>query len=489
MEDQDKVEKQDQEKKSGKYVKIKMFPFIMGIFLIVFLTAGITSVALLVGDEKVQPTIINEREEFTKLYEAYDSLKEQYYENIKDEDLVNGAIDGMLESLDDPYSDYMDNQETDAFNERISSSFEGIGAEIQQQDKQIIIVSPIKGSPAEEAGLKANDVIVSVDGKALEGMSSSEAVALIRGEKGTKVTLEIQRGDADPFKVDLTRDTIPMETVYPEMLENNIAKIHVTSFSEHTTDELMDAIEKMEAEGMKAMILDLRGNPGGIMNEAIKIASLFVPEGEILFQVDDREGNTEVIKSENASPLDIPVAILIDNGSASASEIVAAAVQETTDIPVIGTTSFGKGTVQTAISLDDGSTLKYTTAKWLTPEGNWINEKGVKPDVTVELPDYANLTYISPDAEMKEGTSSEEVEVAEKMLDALGYKVDNIDDQFDQSTKEAVQTLQEDHDLEPTGILTGDTTLELMTLLREKILENDTQVAKATEVIMEQLKK
>ena len=497
MEDQDKIKDQDKLKEEGmavedkdpaKYVKVKRFNFIMGIFFLIFISAGVTTIALTFGDEKVQESIVNTRSEFNKLYEAFDTIKDEYYLDIKDEELVNGAINGMLDSLDDPYSDYMNEEETASFQERISSSFEGIGAEIQQKDNQIIVVSPIKGSPAEEAGLKANDIILSVDGESLEGLSSTEAVSLIRGEKGSKVKLSIKRGEADPFEVEITRDTIPVDTVYAEMREGNVAHIQVTSFSEHTSDELMDALEEMESKGMKGLVLDFRGNPGGIMKEAIDIASLFVPKGETLFQVEYKNGSKDVIESENSSPFSFPVAILVDDGSASASEIVAAAVQETTNIPIVGIKTFGKGTVQTAKNLDDGSNLKYTSAKWLTPKGNWINEKGVKPDVTVELPDYAKLTYISPDEQLSVGTNTDDTKTAELMLEAVGYSPGKADGVFDESTKTAVSNLQKDAGLEITGVLTGDTTMLLMQKLSEKIQENDTQLEKATQIVLDQMK-
>lgn len=477
------TEENKQENTGSKYIKIKKFYFIMGVFLVIFLSAGITAVALLVGDEKVQPSIVNERNEFSRLYEAYDILEDKYYTDIDEDALITGAINGMVDALNDPYSDYMNVEEASSFNEVISSSFEGIGAEIQQQNSKIVIVSPIKGTPAEKAGLQPNDVIVSVDGKSLSGVSSSEAVKLIKGEKGTKVTLVIQRGDAEPFTVELVRDTIPIQTVYAEMLDNGIAQIHLTSFSTSTTEELKEALEEMSSQGMKGLVLDLRGNPGGIMEQAVNIANMFVPEGKIIFQVEDPEGNRQVVKADGSKKIDVPLIVLVDNGSASASEIVAAAARESANVKIVGETTFGKGTVQTAQQFEDGSNLKYTSAKWLTPDGNWIHEKGIKPDETVELPAYAQLTYISPDKEYAEGSNASEVEVAEKMLEALGYNPGTVDTVFDDQTKSAIEQLQKAVDIEATGVLTGETTTALMNKLRELILENDTQLDKAVELL------
>ncbi|MFY0781689.1 S41 family peptidase [Peribacillus simplex] len=482
-------ENQQQPKEAGKFIKIKKFTFIMGIFLVIFLTAGITTIALTFGNEKVESLAPEKHPEFEKLYSTYDTIKDNYYEEIDQDKLVDGAINGMIKSLDDPYSAYMDKKEASSFHESISSSFEGIGAEIQEQDEKIMVVSPIKGSPAEKAGVKPNDIILSVDGKSVEGLSSSEAVLKIRGEKGTKVNLSISRaGESEPIELTIKRDTIPIETVYAEMLDDGVAKVQVTSFSEHTVQELKTALEEMSKKDMKGLVLDLRGNPGGLLDQAIEMASLFIPNGEVVLQVEERSGKKVVYKSKNDGELKIPVVVLIDDGSASASEIVAAAVSESADIPLIGVKSFGKGTVQTAQDFKDGSNFKYTAAKWLTPEGNWIHKKGIKPDINVKLPDYAKLPYISPDKELKASDSSSEVKAAEEMLKEAGHDPGKIDGFFDEATKNAVTAFQREQKIKETGTIKDDTTVKLMQVIREKILKNDTQVKKAVEVLKKEIK-
>ncbi|QOS89729.1 S41 family peptidase [Brevibacillus sp. JNUCC-41] len=482
-------ENQKQPKEAGKFIKIKKFTFIMGIFLVIFLTAGITTIALTFGDEKVESLAPDKHSEFEKLYSTYDTIKDNYYEEIDQDKLVDGAINGMIKALDDPYSAYMDKKEASSFHESISSSFEGIGAEIQEQDGQIMVVSPIKGSPAEKAGVKPNDIILSVDGKSVEGLSSSEAVLKIRGKKGTKVNLSISRaGEPEPMELTIKRDTIPIETVYAEMLDDGVAKIQVTSFSEHTVQELKTALEEMSKKDMKGLVLDLRGNPGGLLDQAIEMASLFIPNGKVVLQVEERSGKKEVYKSKNDGELKIPVVVLIDDGSASASEIVAAAVSESADIPLIGVKSFGKGTVQTAQDFEDGSNFKYTAAKWLTPEGNWIHKKGIKPDINVKLPDYASLPYISPDKELKASDSSSEVKAAEEMLKEAGHDPGKIDGFFDEATTNAVIEFQKEQKIKETGTIKDDTTVKLMQVIREKILKNDTQVKKAVEVLKKEIK-
>ncbi|WP_421378969.1 S41 family peptidase [Bacillus salacetis] len=475
---------ESKEQNTSGFIRIRKFQFVMLIFFLVFATAGITTFALAFGDEKAVNVGVQERSEFQKLYEAYDALNNEYYKDLKQEDLVNGAINGMLESLEDPYSDYMNQEEAKRFEESITSSFEGIGAEIQEKDGHITIVSPIKGSPAEKAGLRPNDKILEVDGESIQGLSVTDAVLKIRGEKGTKVTLTVQRPGADePTEVTITRDEIPLETVYAEMLDNGIAKIQITSFSDDTYTELTKALEEMKAEGMKGLIIDVRQNPGGLLDQAIKISSLFVPEGDVLLQVEDNEGNKEKIVAEGGQKVDVPVTVLIDKGSASASEILAAAVSESAEIPLVGVNSFGKGTVQTSESFTDGSNMKFTTAKWLTPEGTWIHEKGIKPDYDVSLPAYAELPYINPDQELKESDLSDQVKAAEEMLKAAGYDPGKADGFYDEKTTEAVRAFQKAEGLEVTGTLNSDSILKLMENMRNLIEKNDTQVNKAVEIL------
>ncbi|WP_269153297.1 lmo1851 family serine protease [Neobacillus sedimentimangrovi] len=480
-------QEQTAENKSG-YIRLKKFHFIMLLFFIVFISAGITTVALSFGEEKVV-TVSNDREEFTKLYKAFDTLKNGYYKKINEQELINGAINGMVESLDDPYSDYMTKDEAESFHSTISSSFEGIGAEIQEKDGHIMIVSPIKNSPAEKAGLKPNDIILSVDGKSLQGVTSTKAVTMIRGKKGTKVELSIQRPGSDaPITVPIIRDEIPIETVYGEMVDDRIAKVQITSFSTNTTKELTDKLNELKSKGMQGLVLDLRQNPGGLLDQAINISSMFVPKGKIIVKEQDRNGKVKEIASQNDGNPEFPLVVLIDKGSASASEILAAAVKESAAVPLVGEKSFGKGTVQTAADFSDGSNIKYTIAKWLTPNGNWIHKKGIKPDVEVALPEYANLPIINPEKELTLSTSSTEVQTAQKMLKALGYDPGREDGFFDEKTKKAVMSFQTANQLTADGILKGETTLKLMEKIRELINTNDTQLNKAIEILKEKMK-
>ncbi|WP_370875017.1 S41 family peptidase [Metabacillus malikii] len=426
---------------------------------------------------------------FIKLKSTYQILESGYYKNIDQDKLVEGAIKGMVESLEDPYSVYMDVEEAKSFNENISSSFEGIGAEVQESDGSIMIVSPIKGSPAEEVGLKPRDIIMKVDGESVEGLSVNEAVLKIRGEKGSKVKLIVNRKGVGELTFTITRDTIPLETVYFEVIENNVGKIQITKFSESTTKELEKAITELQAKKVSGFIIDLRQNPGGLMNRAIEMVELFVPKGENILLVENNNGAREVYKSEKEPIVKEPVTVLIDGGTASAGEIMAAALQQSAGATLVGEKTFGKGTIQTAQQFNDHSSVKFTTAKWLTPDGSWIHEKGIEPQVKAELPDYAHLTYMNPESILKLGDASEEVNNAKKMLKALGYE--NIPDEayFDEQTEKAVKDFQTTHKLTVNGQITGETTIKLMQQLQQKVQENDTQLEKAISVLKEKNKK
>ena len=472
------------------YVRLKPFTLVMLVFALILTTAVVTFFALTVGDNKVVEVVspntkAAERAQFDKLYFVYDELEKKYFGDIDETKLVEGAINGMVDALGDPYTDYLDLEEAKQLNESISGSFEGIGAEVRESDGSIQIVSPIKRSPAEKAGLLPNDKVLEVDGTSLQGMSSSEAVLLIRGEKGSDVHLLIQRGEGEPFEVVITRDVIPIETVYGELVDGDVGHIRLTSFALHTYEEMVKEMDALKKEGATSFVIDVRQNPGGRLDTALKITDLFVEPGKTVFQHEKKNGVTEVHQASKGKKIDVPVALLIDEGSASASEILAGALKESTDYPIVGLTSFGKGTVQTPEELTDGSTLKLTTANWLTPEGNHIHEKGIAPDYEVDYPAYASLPFLNPSETYTVGSVGQAVETAEKMLDALGYDTGTVDGHFDEATAAAIRALQTSGDLEPSGILTGDTTFYLMDQLREKIVTDDPQLKKAIELLRE----
>lgn len=427
-----------------------------------------------------EASVAVDTEDFEKIQTVYDTLMSDYYQGVEGETLIEGAITGMTESVGDPYTQYLNVEESSSLNESISASFEGIGAEVMKQGDNVMIVSPIAGSPAEKAGLQPNDIIVKVDEQELSGMSLNEAVSYIRGEKGSEVVLTIKRGETT-FEVTLVRDTIPVETVLYQLDKENptIGSITITSFSSPTYEDLVMAIEDLREQGATSFVFDVRQNPGGLLNAGLSISNLFLENGDIILQTQEKDQEPVSIvaddKTMGSFKVTEPSVLLVDEGSASASEILAGAVSESGNVKLIGTKTFGKGTVQNVATFDDSSELKLTIAKWLTPSGEWIHEKGITPDIEVSLPEYANLLLIDSSKIYQLGDVSAEVENLEKVLDALGYSVEDTDGYFDESTQEAVKEFQTDTKLTVDGKVTGETSTQLVESLRKLIDENDTQ--------------
>jgi len=406
------------------------------------------------GNGSQEKVVVDTPEHLAKVAQAYNLIKEHYLEEVDDEELIEGAIQGMLEILEDPYSSYMDVEVMERFNEQIESSFEGIGAEVSLIDGVVTIVAPIKESPAEKAGLRPNDQIIKIDQESIEGLDLNEAVERIRGEKGTEVVLEISRpGVSESFEVTVVRDEIPIETVHAETLDvagKQTGIIEITSFSETTAADFVTALDEMEAANIDGLVIDVRGNPGGLLNSVEDILKHFVPKDLPYVQTEDQQGNRQPFYSDLDEKKDYPISVLIDSGSASASEILAVALKEI-GYEVIGQASHGKGTVQQAVPLGDGTTLKLTFYKWLSPKGTWIHEKGVQPTIEVEQPDYYYSHPIRTDEPLSINDSGEAVENIQVMLTGLGYDTGGKDGKFDQATVAAVQEFQKNNELPVTG--------------------------------------
>lgn len=482
------MENKPKEDKSKKGIK----PWIYGTSLLAVAALSIGGTIAVTNaengeEEQVQnqvtsseTSVAGNEEDFEKIQAVYDTLMTDYYQGVDEETLIEGAITGMTESVGDPYTQYLNVEESSSLDESISASFEGIGAEVMKQGDNVMIVSPIAGSPAEEAGLQPNDVILKADDQELSGMTLNEAVSHIRGEKGSEVILTIRRGETT-FEVTVVRDTIPVETVIYQLDEEDptIGYITITSFSSPTYDDLIAAIEDLREQGAVSFVFDVRQNPGGLLQAGMKISNLFLGNGDIILQTQEKDQEPVSIVADDSTMGDFkvtePSVLLVDEGSASASEILAGAVSESGNVKLVGSKTFGKGTVQNVAAFDDNSELKITIAKWLTPSGEWINEKGIQPDVEVALPEYANLLIIDSTKTYQLGDVSQEVENLEKVLDALGYSVATVDGYFDETTQEAVKQFQTDQKLTVDGIVTAETATQLVESLRTLIEENDTQ--------------
>lgn len=321
-----------------------------------------------------------------KVQEVLQIIDHAYVDNVSDKKLIDGAVKGMLEALDDPYTHYLDAKHFDMFKEHTTGHFVGVGIIISEsKNKELIVVSPIKGTPADEAGIKENDVITKIDDKPTKGMNSDQAVRLIRGKRGTKVTLTMRRENVkEPLVFSLIRDKITIPNVDSKVLESNIGYLHLHEFNGRTGKDLREHYNKLKSNGVKGVILDLRNNPGGILEEAVGVASMWIPSGPIV-KIKSRTGE---IKSENAvggADKDMPLVVLVNKHSASASEIVSGALQDYGRAIIVGETTFGKASVQTVVDLPDGSGILLTTDKYLTPKGRMIHKTGVKPDIKVEV--------------------------------------------------------------------------------------------------------
>lgn len=427
-------------------------------------------------------------EQLKKILTTYELIKQRYYQELDDEAIIDGAISGMLSALDDPYSVYMDAEQAKQFNDNVvNSSFSGIGAEVTMKDGNVTIVAPIKGSPAEKAGVRAEDIVVSVNGESLEELGLHEAVMKIRGPKGTKAKLGILRGPSkEKIEIEVVRDDIDIETVHAKLLDNNIGAIEIRQFASTTKEDFFEELERLENEGMEALMIDLRNNPGGLLSEVIELAQAFVPAGNTIVQVEDRLGRVDK-KLSDGSRKDYPIAVLINKGSASASEILAAAIQENDLGILVGDTTYGKGTVQSTFGsgVNDGSNLKITIAKWLTPKGNFIAGEGIEPDIHVELSELYQLSPLPREQELAYDDNSDGVATMQKMLEGLGYKMDRKDGYFDKQTEASLQAFQTDQELEATGVLDEETASKLEQQIIEKLMkpENDAQYNRALEYL------
>lgn len=318
-----------------------------------------------------------------KFFRALQIVKSRYVEAVDTDVLVAGAVKGMVSSLGDPHSIYMDAKTYKDFMVETEGSFGGVGIVLGVKDKMLTVVSPIEGTPSEKAGIKSGDQIVKIDGKEAKDMALDEAVNKIRGPEGSTVTLSIRHEGGSPQDYILTRSNIQIKTVAGKMLPDKIGYIRLSMFNENTGSDLARKYQELEAQGMKAVILDLRDNPGGLLDESVKVASLFVPKGPVVSVV-TRDGNRET-HSSTLEAIKYPVAVLVNGGSASASEIVAGAIQDTASGTLIGVKTYGKGSVQTVLRQLDGSAIKLTIAKYLTPNDRSINGIGIEPDIKVEM--------------------------------------------------------------------------------------------------------
>lgn len=346
---------------------------------------------------------INELTAYTKLY---------YYDDIENEKLQDGLYTGLIDGLGDKYSVYYNEEDYQALQISTTGQYYGIGAGLSQdKDTMVVTVNKVyEGTPSESAGLLKDDVIVSVDGTEAASMELSELVKLIRGEKGTTVHLEIYRPSTEEnLSFDVERQDITLPSVSHKMFEDGIGYVHIDSFETETAAQFEEAVKDLENQGMKALIIDVRYNPGGMVTAVVQILDDILPEGTVVY-TEDKNGNRQDYTSSGDTYLDYPLAVLINGESASASEILAGAVKDYQYGTLIGTTTFGKGIVQTIFPLEDGDAVKLTTAKYFTPNGNYIHGVGIGPDIELEY------EYLDKDATSYDEAYDNQIQKAIEVL-------------------------------------------------------------------------
>ncbi|GLC29662.1 S41 family peptidase [Clostridium omnivorum] len=323
---------------------------------------------------------------FEKMFMVRNQLYKYYDGKIDDNALVEGAIKGMTSALQDPYTVFMNKKEFDSFNTQTEGTYTGLGLQVGVKDNKIVVIAPFEDSPAKKAGILAGDVIDKVNGVDVTGQDLEKAVGMMKGEKGTSVSLTLTRDGKGDFDVKVNREQIEMVTVTGEMLQNNIGYIRISMFDENTAKNFNKKLKELQGKGMKGLVLDLRGNPGGLLNECVDVVSNFIPKGKTIVSTIDKYKNEKKYDSKGGAAINLPLVVLTDEGTASASEIVSGAVRDYKLGTLIGKKTFGKGVVQTILDTGNGTALKVTISKYYTPNGENIHGTGIKPDIEVELP-------------------------------------------------------------------------------------------------------
>ncbi len=395
--------------------------------------------------------------------ESLSLVKKNYVEEVEEKELVYGAIKGMLNSLD-PHSSFMPPESFKEMQIDTKGEFGGLGIQIGIKDKMLTIIAPIEDTPAEKAGVHAGDIIIKINGESTKDLSLQDAVSKLRGPKGTKVTITIIReGLGKPLDIAMIRDIIILKSIKSRVIDERIGYVKLTQFQERSADDLQKALKELSEKSINALILDLRNNPGGLLKGAVDVTSQFLPSGKLVVYIKGRNGDKQNFDTVNGHKYyDYPMVVLVNGGSASASEIVAGALQDWGKAIVLGTQTFGKGSVQTVIPLSDGSALRLTTARYYTPKGRSIQTTGITPDIVVKIetkngakthPVYREkdlekhlINDVSKESEDKEGKDKEDedkigedIDIKDKELIEVPVK---ISDEEDNQLQRAIDLLK-----------------------------------------------
>lgn len=413
---------------------------------------------------------------FNAVVQAGIYLSQYHWQDLSLEALIDAALHSMAKMANDPYTQYFPAERYRALQMQVEGEFTGIGVRITELDGEIVILTAFPNTPADDVGLRPNDCIVSVDGQDITGWTTTQVAELVRGEAGTSITLGIKRGDQEPFPVVIQRAVVQVPTVSSELLADGIGYIQISYFDQGTGAEVAEIIDLLKAEGARGFVLDLRRNPGGLLNECVKVAEIFCPQGWIVTVI-TRGDYEEHIYSETP-PLDMPLAVLVDGGTASAAEVVAGAIKDYHVGTIIGERTYGKGSMQRLLGLANGGGLKMTYAHYATPAGHLVEGQGITPDVVITNSPYTRLIYQGP---LALGATGPAVSSLEGALHTLGYFSGPVDEYFGTATVQALQSYQRDQNLAVTGGLNEATARAIQEALREAA--EDAQLDKALEIV------
>lgn len=378
---------------SGRQFKLSEVMILILITTIIGFILGLSVFKVMDDDENV----VEESEELSRFVDNYNYVVDNYYGELDKDELISSAIAGMLESVDDPYTTYIDDSDSNVFNTTLEGSFEGIGVEVvNDSDNNIVVYSVIDDSPAFRAGIQSLDIIKSIDGQSLEDMTTSEFVSLIKNSDSQVFELSILR-ENEYIDVEVTREIVTIRSVSSEIFERNgkkIGYIYVSIFANNTYAQFANELQNLESQNIDGLIIDVRSNTGGHLTAVENILGLFLDSSHVIYQTEDKN-RTSVFYSNGSVTKSYEIVVLTNEVSASASEILAAALKEEYGATIVGKKTYGKGTVQELKTLPGGEQYKFTTKKWLTPKGNWINETGVDVDVEIEFNEnyYDNPVY------------------------------------------------------------------------------------------------
>lgn len=428
----------------------------------------------------------------TKFQEILEIMsKDWFFANTIDDvstRLTDQALTGMTTNDEDPHTAYMSKDEIDSFTQTINRNYVGIGVQYTQDSGLNVIERVFKNSPAEKAGVQAGDIIEAVDGTSVEGLSTTDISNMVRGDAGTDVVMDFLR-NGSTLTLTITREEVSA-TVYGEVLDGKIGYLQIVQFGESTADEVGSYLTDFKSQGVSKLIIDLREDGGGYLDALQKIADYFLPEGTTVMEQVYADGTTELTKTTGGMVSGIgPIVLLVNQNTASAAEVFTLALKEQrSDVTTVGVTTYGKGTVQITRTFDDGSALKYTTSKWLSPSGVWVNGTGITPDVEVKLHDILSTSYeeMGGDETYAQDSVSESVKEAQMALDFLGYSVDRQDGYFSAATEAALKQFETDQNLTADGILdakTYDALISRVVYVWNTDTSKDLQLQKAEEIL------